>query len=87
MFSKPDKLDFSFTGKKVKTICKCYATKQKSTINIPKIYYLVPLGSIGEIRVVSTDQEYNIESFLVKFTIEGQYYYCKLSKNMLDFID
>ena len=87
MLQKDQKLSFKLSGKQVKTLCKCYGTKQKSATHIPTSYFQIPSGSIGEIRVSSTDTEYNITNILVKFNIEGQHFYSKLSEYMIEFID
>ena len=83
IITKQKKIDFSVLDKPIRTLCVVYAGRQKQqATNLTKI----PAGTEGVIRVSSVDPEYNIEHFLVKFIVDGQFYYCKMTATMLDFI-
>ena len=83
IITKQKKIDFSVLDKPIRTLCVVYAGRQKQqATNLTKI----PAGTEGLIRSSSLDPEYNIEHFLVKFIVDGQFYYCKMAATMLEFI-
>ncbi len=71
-------------GNTIKTKCTIYAGRQKQQrINLHKL----PPGSIGVIRHSETDNEYGIESHLVRFRIGNQDFYAKLATSTFETIE
>lgn len=77
------KLDFSDAGKSVRTLSVVYASRQKQQMcNFTKI----SAGVNGTIKVKELDPSFNNECYLVKFVLDGQTYYCRLARTMIEFL-
>lgn len=83
-FIKEPDLDFKLFNKQIKLLCPVYAGRAKDQkLNLIKI----PSGTLGSIRMSSTNTEFNITYFLVKFNLDGQHYYARIAGTTFEFIN
>ena len=78
-----NRIDFSDAGKSIRILSVVYASRQKQQkSNLTKI----DAGAIGLVKVRIWDPSFNNEYYLIQLSIEGQIYYCKLARTMIEFI-
>lgn len=80
---KQDTIDYSDEGKSVSIISNAYVFKHKLQ---KSKYTKIPTGTIGYIKLRTVSSTYNIEYYLVRFYINGELFYGKLARSMLEFL-
>ena len=77
-----NKIDFSVAGKSIRTLATAYGKQKQQKCN----YIKIVSGTVGVVKCRQIKLSDNNEYYFIKFLIEGQTFYCKLARTMIEFI-